>query len=90
MDEYRSRFPYGRPPINYEEKLVGWALEYDAYKRLAGGEWEPFAGALREVLLPLLEEFQEGVRFPSGLGLIYCGHGRFILSASIATKTDFS
>lgn len=69
MDEYRRRFPYGRPSINYEEKLVGWALEYDAYTRLAGGEWEPFAGALREVLIPLLEGFQEAGAIPKWAGV---------------------
>ena len=67
MDDYRRRFPYTRPPINYEEKLIGWALEYNGYNRIAGVGSLP--AALREVLLPLLESYQEGGVIPKWAGV---------------------
>ena len=62
MDGDDGEFPFPRPEPSYEDRLVKWAHEYNAYHRLAAGEFEPFMGALRVVLHPLLESFRaEGV-----------------------------
>lgn len=67
MDDHSRRFPYTREPINYEEKLIGWALEYNAYNRLAGTG--SFPAALREVLLPLIESYKESGVIPQWAGV---------------------
>ena len=67
MDDHRRRFPYTREPINYEEKLIGWALEYNAYDRIAGTDG--FPAALRDMLLPLIESYTEGGVIPRWAGV---------------------
>ena len=53
---------------DYEDRLIRWALSYDAYKRLAAGEWEPW-GALGMLLTPLMRSYHEEGEVPSWAGV---------------------
>lgn len=53
---------------DFEDQLIKWALTYDAYKRLAAGEWEPW-GALGALLTPLMRSFHEDGVVPNWAGV---------------------
>ena len=52
----------------YEDQLITWALKYDAYERIAAGEFEPW-GVLPFVLRPLSESFREEGTVPEWAGV---------------------
>lgn len=48
-------------------RRIMWALEYNAYERLAGGDEGP--GALARLLEPVWTEFERGGRVPEWCGV---------------------